>query len=465
MEVHMASESTSDEVILADHFLYQADPKEIQSYQENLLRQNLLRISSQHPTYSQIISKNGIDISRIKTFRDLDAMFPVTSKEDFITSPLEYVLKPDSINPKDYLNWDVTYTAGTSGEPAPVFQTTYDFKGVLFAHKRMAKLRGMDSKDKIFNLYPLAPYPHGGWIRPSQAAAVIGASVVVGMSGSTTSAYPIIRRFDEVVELVASSNPSVLWGVPSYVLKVLRELDLKSLTVPNLRLLNVSGEPCGPKLREHLANVAARLTKNEVGISDSLGATELQFSLVQCPGGTAFHNPVPEIARLSVIDENGVESPDGQPGKLMVTHINRRGTVLVRYLLGDVAIMDFSPCQHCGWTGGSIAKHLGREGKFLKVRGQMVNSESIIDWLHSQEFILDYKVIISNNSVTNLDDITVELVTKDGNFGAEDRDILIAQLSDIAGLKVGVALSEAKIIWSPEQGMKPKRLEDRRFDR
>jgi phenylacetate-coenzyme A ligase PaaK-like adenylate-forming protein len=363
------------------------------------------------------------------------------------------------------LNWDVTYTAGTSGEPAPVFQTTYDFKGVLFAHKRMAKLRGMDSKDKIFNLYPLAPYPHGGWIRPSQAAAVIGASVVVGMSGSTTSAYPIIRRFDEVVELVASSNPSVLWGVPSYVLKVLRELDLKSLTVPNLRLLNVSGEPCGPKLREHLANVAARLTKNEVGISDSLGATELQFSLVQCPGGTAFHNPVPEIARLSVIDENGVESPDGQPGKLMVTHINRRGTVLVRYLLGDVAIMDFSPCQHCGWTGGSIAKHLGREGKFLKVRGQMVNSESIIDWLHSQEFILDYKVIISNNSVTNLDDITVELVTKDGNFGAEDRDILIAQLSDIAGLKVGVALSEAKIIWSPEQGMKPKRLEDRRFDR
>jgi hypothetical protein len=85
--------------------------------------------------------------------------------------------------------------------------------------------------------------------------------------------------------------------------------------------------------------------------------------------------------------------------------------------------------------------------------------------LHSQEFILDYKVIVSNNSVTNLDDITVELVTKDGIFGVEDRDVLVAQLSDIAGLKVGVVQSEAKIIWSPEQGMKPKRLEDRRFDK
>jgi hypothetical protein len=87
-----------------------------------------------------------------------------------------------------------------------------------------------------------------------------------------------------------------------------------------------------------------------------------------------------------------------------------------------------------------------------------------MDWLHSQEFILDYKVIVSNNPVTHLDDITVELVTKDGTFGDEDRDILIAQLSDIAGLKVGVTQSESKVIWSPEQGMKPKRLEDRRFD-
>ena len=55
-------------------------------------------------------------------------------------------------------------------------------------------------------------------------------------------------------------------------------------------------------------------------------------------------------------------------------------------------------------------------------------------------------------------------MTKDGTFGDEERDILIAQLSDLAGLKVGVTQSESKVIWSPEQGMKPKRLEDRRFD-
>ena len=126
--------------------------------------------------------------------------------------------------------------------------------------------------------------------------------------------------------------------------------------------------------------------------------------------------------------------------------------------------MDFESCALCGWTGGSIAKHLGREGNFLKVRGQMVNSGAIMDWLQSNESIIDYKIIVSNDTVSNLDQITIELVSKDDTFLAEDRELLVVQLSDIAGLKVAVKLSESKAIWVPENGMKPKRLEDRRSD-
>ena len=308
----MNIDSGSTDLIFADEALIWADPKKVRLFQEKILRQNLSRVANQHPVYSKIIRENNLDISSIATFSDLNRIFPITTKESFLSNPTDFVLSPDSLNPKDYLVWDVTYTAGTSGQPAPVYQTTFDFKALLFAQKRMAGLRGMTASDKIFNLYPLAPYPHGGWIRPSQAAAVIGASAVVGMSGSTSSVFPIIRRFEEVVDLVASSNPSVLWGVPSYVLKILRELERRNLKVPELRLINVSGEPCGPSLRRNLQESAASITNNQVYISDSLGATELQFSLVECPNGTSFHNPVPEIAHVSVIDEDGQEVEDGQ---------------------------------------------------------------------------------------------------------------------------------------------------------
>jgi phenylacetate-CoA ligase len=460
----MKSDSGSTDLIFTDEALLWADPKSVRLFQEKILKQNLSRIAIQHPVYSRVIRENNLNISSISTFADLNRLFPITTKESFLTNPLDYVLTPDSENPKDYLVWDVTYTAGTSGQPAPVYQTTFDFKALLFAQKRMAALRGMTSSDKIFNLYPLAPYPHGGWIRPSQAAAVIGASAVVGMSGSTSSIFPIIRRFEEVVELVASSNPSVLWGVPSYVLKILSELERRNLKVPELRLINVSGEPCGPQLRKHLKESASSITENEVFISDSLGATELQFSLVECPNGTSFHNPVPEIAHVSAVDEYGQEVQDGQTGKLQVTHLNRRGTVLIKYLLGDLAVMDFNPCQSCGWTGGSIAKHLGREGKFIKVRGQMVNSKLITEWLESSELILDYKVTISNEATTGLDKISIEVATKEVSLASEDRESIVKQLSDIAGLRVEVSETPFKSIWIPEDGMKPKRLQDLRVD-
>lgn len=460
----MNIDSGSTDLIFADEALIWADPKKVRLFQEKILRQNLSRVANQHLVYSKIIRENNIDISSIATFNDLNRIFPITTKESFLSNPTDFVLSPDSQNPKDYLVWDVTYTAGTSGQPAPVYQTTFDFKALLFAQKRMAGLRGMTASDKIFNLYPLAPYPHGGWIRPSQAAAVIGASAVVGMSGSTSSVFPIIRRFEEVVDLVASSNPSVLWGVPSYVLKILRELERRNLKVPELRLINVSGEPCGPSLRRNLQESAASITNNQVYISDSLGATELQFSLVECPNGTSFHNPVPEIAHVSVIDEDGQEAEDRQTGKLQVTHLNRRGTVLIKYLLGDLAKMDFNPCQSCGWTGGSITKHLGREGKFLKVRGQMVNSKLITDWLDNAELILDYKISISNEASSGLDKISIDVATKDGSLTREEHKSLVESLSEIAGLRVEVSEKPFKSIWIPEDGMKPIRLQDLRVD-
>lgn len=449
--------------IFDDKQLINADPVQVQLFQEALLQNMLRLVAKQHPVYRESISTLQVDISEIRTFAELDEIFPVTTKEDFVAAPEKYVLEPDPENIKDYLNWDVTYTAGTSGVPAPVFQTTYDFKGVLFSHKRMAMLRGMDQTDTIFNLYPLAPYPHGGWIRPSQAAAVIGAAAVVGMSGSTNTAFPILRRFDEVVALVAATNPSVLWGVPSYVLKVLRELEKTNAKVSRLRLINVSGEPCGPKLKAHLLETAQRLTKLPVTVSDSLGATEMQFSLVECVGGNGFHNPVPEIARLSVIDQTGKELPDGTAGKLQVTHLNRKGTVLIKYLLGDIAVMDYSPCPACGWTGGRIAQHLGREGKFVKVRGQMVNSQAMMDYLESVDFILDYKVSISQNLDTGLDEMSVDLATKTGSLSDDDRTTLLAQISDLAGIRINVNLVELNQIWEPEAGMKPKRFVDLRM--
>ena len=43
--------------------------------------------------------------------------------------------------------------------------------------------------------------------------------------------------------------------------------------------------------------------------------------------------------------------PDGEVGLLVITHLNRTGTVLLRYVVGDYAAITHEPCPLCGRTG------------------------------------------------------------------------------------------------------------------
>jgi hypothetical protein len=94
----------------------------------------------------------------------------------------------------------------------------------------------------------------------------------------------------------------------------------------------------------------------------------------------------------------------------------------------------------------------------------MVNSKLITDWLDNAELILDYKISISNEASSGLDKISVDVATKDGSLTREEHKSLVESLSEIAGLRVEVSEKPFKSIWIPEDGMKPKRLQDLRVD-
>ena len=53
-----------------------------------------------------------------------------------------------------------------------------------------------------------------------------------------------------------------------------------------------------------------------------------------------------------VVDpDSGRRLPDGERGALAITHIKRRGTTLMRYLVGDIVSLEHGPCPHCGRIG------------------------------------------------------------------------------------------------------------------
>jgi phenylacetate-coenzyme A ligase PaaK-like adenylate-forming protein len=435
-------------------------PEDVRAMQSALVRPIMALCAARHRWYRRLFAERGIDPGAIRSLADLDRL-PTTSKATFIENPEAFRLEPDPEAPQEYVLADVTYTAGTtSGVPTPIYQTAYDLRGVLFAQLRMAAIRGLVRGDRVVNLYPFAPYPHGGWLRPTQAAATLGAPVVAATGGAGRGRFPITRRLGEVAELTVETNPTVVWGVPSYVERVLHEIIEAGGRLPALRMLAVSGEPCPAGRRAKLIDLAESAGAGEPFVSDSLGASELQFSLVECPGGGGFHHPAPELAHIEVVDEDGRSVPDGDPGRLAYTHLDRRGTVLIRFLVGDRAVLDRSACPECGWLGGRVVRHLGREGNLIKVRGALINIDAVHAAVAALEDVLDHRLEVETRE--GADALIATLAVAADADRATAREEVVDRVRAATGVRPEVEFAGLDEIWTPDERMKPARFIDRR---
>lgn len=441
--------------------LTSGDVEAVARHQGALLATAVDRALRQHPRYSRTFRAAGVEPGSVAGLADLERL-PITTKDDFVESPDDYRLEPDPAAMEEYVLWDVTFTAGTSGgRPTPSYQTAHDFRGVLFAQRRMAEIRGFRTDDSVLNLYPLGPYPHGGWIRPTQAAAVFGIPVTVGMSGVSSDDFGVTRRARDILQLPGARDASILWGVPSYLHRFLEEAVEAGLRLPRLRMLAVSGEPCRPRLRRGLEELGEQLSGQPIIVSDSLGATELAFSLVECREGSGFHNPAPELAHVGVVDQDGAYLHDGSSGRLMYTHLNRRGTVLKRFLVGDIAELETAPCGACGWAGGIVRRLHGREGSFLKIRGMMVNINAIFETLDGIAQVRDYRVEISSGEgAGGMDQLEIQVVGDETE--GTTADSVVSSVRTATGVTPSVRFVLPDQIWTPEDRLKPVRLKDLR---
>ena len=63
---------------------------------------------------------------------------------------------------------------------------------------------------------------------------------------------------------------------------------------------------------------------------------------------------------------------------LAVTHLDRRGTVLIRFLVGDTVSLTREPCPHCGRTSERVVGPVVRGGDLVKVKGMLINAGALV---------------------------------------------------------------------------------------
>lgn len=456
----MMSTHTSHSSVQAREDVSFLSPQEISAVQNEKLVKQFELVEQYHSFYKARSQKLGIKLSSL-TLSNLDD-FPATSKTDLAENFDSFRLElPDEFS--DPI-WDISYTSGSTSTPIPIYQTSRDFRTILLTQRRMAEIRGMNSEDRILNLYPLTQYPHGAWTRANHAAATLGAYVACGMSGSSDGEFGATRSLSEVAQLAARIEATVFWGVPSYVKKVLDQIEKESLTIPKLRMIAVSGEACSSQMKSSLIELAARIGA-DVQISNSLGASELQCGLVECKDGAGFHNPAPELFYFSVLDHAGREVNEDTFGTLAVTHLDRRGTTLIKYLLGDQVRLTRSACPECGRAGGRIIAHQGRAGTLIKIRGQLVDRAVLERCVSEFPGVIDFMILVSKeNPLDGLSEdlIKIEVATKDSERSDQFASALAAEVKKKINVTPKITLVEIGNLHVENVSIKTTKFRDER---
>ncbi|HEY1350377.1 MAG TPA: AMP-binding protein [Ktedonobacteraceae bacterium] len=347
-----------------------------------------------HPYYQALFRRLKLTPEDFQTLEDVQKL-PITTKQDYLSDPEAFRLTglPEFL-PQERTLWDVHYTTGTTtGIPAPFFNTTYDFFACLEAFKRLAGIVGITARDRVINLYPLPPFPHLSSRLPSGVMAV-GASVVSPLM----SGLELNRNLDEVVRIIEQQQGTVLGGIGSYVRRVILRAEELGADFSRVHLVLVAGEPCPGGTREEMRQRLVRLgaSKQRLAIKSGLGFTEMQGSTGECVELGGSHHPAPEQIFFEVLDEQRhVPLPDGMPGLFVITHLDRRGTVLLRFAIGDLTAISHEICPHCGRQGPRLVANALRTFEQVTFNGALLHPDTLKEAIATVEGIEEYQIVFT----------------------------------------------------------------------
>lgn len=416
-----------------------------------------------HPYYRRRWAELEIELSAIRGVDDLERL-PLTSKQDLMADPESFRLRLPELALHERVLWEVIYTTGTTAEPTPVYNTTHDYHAYLFQSQRVADISGIRETDVIANLFPLTPAPMGAFLRSVTNAYAAGASIFAALPGAPHGSFGVHRPLEYAVRMVEVHRATILWGVPSFVRRLLlRAIELRA-DFRSVRMCAITGEASNPAMREEIRRCLRELSAQGTLVFDRYGSTELG-AFAQCREDGDWHNPAPELQYHEIVDaETGRRLPDGERGMLAVTHLDRRGTVLVRFLVGDMVSLVRTPCPACSRTGDRLIGPVARGKELVKVKGMLINPAVLLDALSAIPGVQELQVVVRRKDPADpysMDEMVVRLAC-----GTADREavseMVVARAQEAVRVRPRVEFANPMDIYDPAKQTKAVRFLDQR---
>jgi phenylacetate-CoA ligase len=354
-------------------------------------------------------------LDRIDAPADL-ARLPFSSKDDFRADFTRFATGEAAARAHT--------TSGSTGFPAMVLYSASEIQSITERAMETMRCAGVRSGDRILNLFGYGTFIAGSLY--DWGATALGALVIP--FGSSTMTPPSFAA-----EAVRRLGPGVVNGVPSYLLRFLG--DLAGQNWPNLeriRVLQCAGEVLTPALRTRLSSLGPARE-----IFDQYGMTEFGPLAAECTAHDGMHL-LDHGLWHEVVDDDGKEVTEGE-GELVVTSLENRAMIFLRYRTGDQVAVWNDPCP-CGRAGRRI-QVLRRADDLTKIRGVLCSKNDLVDTVRAVNGVTQFKIRIYRDD-TEVDRLAISVAVSqnDAERAVVVRDELRAALR--GRLRVGPDLIE-----------------------
>jgi phenylacetate-CoA ligase len=447
--------------------------EEIRTAQDANLVQQMERLEKQSPYYREKFKEWGVDPKSIMSIDDLEKI-PVTSKADYMKDRGEpFKLDMDFAKIMEYILYEITYTTGTTtGLPSRFYNTTYDMFLQTWMFRIGCKICYLEPDDILMNLFPFHFIPHIGYYKTVHFAASVGMTLCWGFTGAPLPGFPygIHRSMQQAIESIEQKRVNALSGIASYIRRLIMTAEEQGRDFSRINKIQALGEAVPKGMRDDMRRRLQKMGAGEVFISNAFGFTEGQTAFQECAELGGAHCGVPQMYYFEAVDEKGKRKPDGEPGLLCITHLDRRGTCLLRYLVGDIVAITNEPCPICGRNDQRIVTTVGstygtRTSELMKVKGTLINPETMRDAVANTAGVIEYQFVVTKEKADDPYSMDLLLLKVGADEGA-DKGKLEMELKDkvkkAVELTPKVEFVPYTEIFNPGQTLKATRIVDQR---
>ncbi len=421
---------------------------ELESLQLKRLKWQLKRCYENSGFYREKFDKAGVKPEDVKSISDITSL-PVVTKQELREEQVEhppygrYTVSP----PEDWR--EIHPSTGTTGAPVYNLWSEKDVETITHWTARTLWNFGVRPGDIIQNAFSYGLWVAG--LSSHYGARKLGCLVV------PIGATPADRQIDYLI----NTRATVLLATPSFAIYMgerLREREVPAEDVV-LRIGCFGGES-----GTAVASTRERIEKG-LGIEafDYYGLAEIGPTCAsECPQKSGIHWVEDHILVELVNPQTMAWCKPTEAGVLVITHLTKEATPMIRYWTNDIARIDKEKCP-CGRTHArSPGGILGRADEMIVYRGAKFYPVQVEKVLRGfRELSDEYRIRLTTDEKRGTDICTVVTECLGGGIDREQLQVKVrAALREELQVSPGIEFLQFGTL--ERTTFKAKRLEDQR---